>query len=43
MIDLVIAPGWNELFNFEKVLKIQKDNVPKIEELVEKEIKKHHS
>ena len=42
-LDLVIAPGWNELFDFEKVLKIQKDNVPKIEELVEKEIKKHHS
>ena len=41
-LDLVIAPGWNELFDFEKVLKIQKDNVPKIEELVEKEIKKHH-
>lgn len=42
-LDLVIAPGWNELFEFENVFEIQKNNIPKIEKLIKEELKRHHS
>lgn len=42
-LNLVIAPGWDKMFNFEEVFKIQKNNIPKIEELIDKELKKYHS
>lgn len=42
-LDMVIAPGWSELFKLEKEFKLQKNNIPKIEKLVDEEFKKHHN
>ena len=35
-LSLVIAPWWDKMFNFEEVFKTQKNNIPKIEELIDK-------
>lgn len=41
-LDTVIAPGWSNMYNSEKIFEIQKKNIPEIEKLIDKEFKAHH-
>ena len=42
-LDIVIAPGWSKMFKPKRILKMQKDLIPEIEEFIQKELNEYNN
>lgn len=42
-LDMIIAPGYNNLFDSKELLKKHSDVIPEIEMFIKKELEKYHS